>query len=78
MRPEVYEVIRSKSELHQYLRLHPAWYRKLGRDPDLLKQMVQEANVYFGKTLPQRMEQIHKNMNLAMMMIEMMRQVNET
>lgn len=78
MRKEVYDWIRSNPELHHYLRMNPVWYRRLGRDPETMELLVKESKVYFGKTLSQRVDQIHKNMNLAMMMIEMMREMNET
>ncbi|WP_416151063.1 YlbE-like family protein [Salipaludibacillus sp. HK11] len=77
MRREVYESVRANRELHQYLRMHPLWYRKLGRDPEKVAEMVRESKFYFGRTLSQRVDQIHRNMNTAMMMVEMMRQVNE-
>lgn len=78
VRKEVYDRIRSSPELHHYLRMNPVWYRRLGRDPEMVEKMVQESKVYYGKTISQRVDQIHKNMNFAMMMIDMMRQVNET
>lgn len=78
MRKEVYDWIRTNPELHQYLRINPVWYRRLGREPEMLEKMVQDSKIYFGKTITQRVDQIHKNMNVAMMMIDMMRQVNET
>ncbi|WP_280769107.1 YlbE-like family protein [Salipaludibacillus daqingensis] len=78
MRKEVYDWIRSSPELHHYLRMNPIWYRKLGREPELLEKMIQESKVYFGKTFTQRIDQIHNNMNMAMMVIEMMRQMNES
>ena len=78
MRKEVYDGIRSNPDLHHYLRMNPVWYRRLGRDPEMFEKMVQESKVYFGKTLSQRVDQIHQNMNMAMMMIDMMRQVNES
>ena len=74
MRADIYQYIRSKPELHRFLRYQPYWYRKLGRNPGLLSEMEKEAKVYFGKTFPQRMDRLQDNMNMAMMMLEMMRE----
>ncbi|UTR10995.1 YlbE-like family protein [Evansella sp. LMS18] len=73
MRSDVLQYIRSKPELHKYLRYKPYWYRKLGRDPGLISVMEKEAKYFFGKTFPQRMDRLNNNMNMAMMFLEMMR-----
>ncbi|SES39743.1 YlbE-like family protein [Salipaludibacillus aurantiacus] len=77
MRTDVYDYVKANPQIHKYLRTHPVWYRRLGREPERLPEMIKESNVYYGKTFPQRVEQIQRNMNLAMMMIEMMKQVKE-
>ncbi|SDY77008.1 YlbE-like protein [Evansella caseinilytica] len=74
MRSEVYQHIRNQPELHRFLRYNPRWYRILSRNPFALQQMEREAKVFYGKTFPQRMDRLQNNMNLAMMMLEMMRQ----
>lgn len=78
MRAEVYEWIRSNPDIHHYLRIHPVWYRRLARNPETLERMVKESDLYYGKTLPQRVEKLQRNMQLAMMMVEMMKQVKQT
>lgn len=77
MKKNVYESIKADPDLHYFLRSHPRWYRQLGRDPESYNNMITEANRFYGKTFPQRVEKLQNNMNLAMMVIEMMRQVNE-
>ncbi|MBU9711245.1 YlbE-like family protein [Evansella tamaricis] len=76
MRPEVYQYIKQDRELHHFLRVNPKWYRKLSRDPSLLSQMEKDSKVFYGKTFPQRMDRIQNNMNMAMMMLEMMKNFN--
>jgi hypothetical protein len=39
--------------------------------------MRKQAKVFYGKTFPQRVDQINKNMQMAMMMIDMMKQVQD-
>lgn len=74
MRREVYQYIRSKPELHQFLRYNPYWYRRLSRYPEKVYEMEKEAKLFLGKTFPQRMNRLQENMSLAMAMVEMMRQ----
>ncbi|ADU30878.1 YlbE-like family protein [Evansella cellulosilytica] len=76
MRTEVYEYILQQPELHQFLRYHPAWYRKLSREPGAIYEMEKDAKVFYGKTFPQRMDKLQSNMNMAMMMLEMMKNFN--
>ncbi|MFA9557333.1 YlbE-like family protein [Evansella sp. AB-rgal1] len=76
MRTEVYNYIRNEPELHRFLRYHPNWYRKLSRNPYMLKDMEKEAKVFYGKTYPQRIDRLQNSMNMAVMMLEMMKQFN--
>lgn len=71
MRKDLYLYVRHDPMLHQYIRMHPHWYRKLGRNPESIVQLKQEAKQYFGKTLPQRVEKLHQNLQLAMMVMQM-------
>ncbi|MBM7095894.1 MULTISPECIES: YlbE-like family protein [Alteribacter] len=77
MRTEVIQHIRTQPELWKYLRMHPEWYRKLGRNPGLLSEMEKEAKVFYGKTFPQRMDRIQNNVNLAAMLFDMVRQMGQ-
>lgn len=71
MRKELYMYVRNDPLLHQYIRMHPYWYRKLGRNPNSVVQLRQEAKQFFGKTFPQRVEKLHQNLQLAMMVMQM-------
>ncbi|UTR15210.1 YlbE-like family protein [Salipaludibacillus sp. LMS25] len=77
MRKDVLDKIKLDPQLHHYLRLNPIWYRRLGRQPESLHDMRKQAKVFYGKTFPQRVDQINKNMQMAMMMIDMMKQVQD-
>lgn len=76
LRGEVLQYIKRQPELHQFLRYHPIWYRRLSRNPRAVYEMEKEAKVFYGKTFPQRIERWQNNMNTAMMFLEMMRQFN--
>lgn len=73
MRQEVQLYLVQRQDLKQYLRINPIWYRRLTRDPHLIKEMEREAKVYYGKTFPQKIERFHSNLNMAMMLLEMMK-----
>ncbi|MCM3759321.1 YlbE-like family protein [Alkalihalobacillus oceani] len=73
MRRDVLQVLQASPELRQYVRQHPVWYRRLARDPGQLQAMEKEANYFYGRTLPQRVEKMQNQLGLAMMMIEMLR-----
>ncbi|WP_096435533.1 YlbE-like family protein [Alteribacter populi] len=77
MRVEVMQQVRSQPELWRYLRLHPKWYRTLSRNPGALVEMEKEAKVFYGKTFPQRMDRLQNNMNLAVMLVDMVRQMGQ-
>ncbi|WP_078430637.1 YlbE-like family protein [Alkalihalobacterium alkalinitrilicum] len=72
MRNDINMLLRSQPELKQFIRQHPQWYRKLSRDPYQIKQLELEANQFYGKTFPQRMEKIQSNLQLAMMLVQML------
>ncbi|UOE92959.1 YlbE-like family protein [Alkalihalobacillus sp. LMS39] len=72
MRKDVYIQLTNKPELRQFVRQHPHWYRKLNREPHSISTLEQEANQFYGKTFPQRIERLQGNLNLAMMMIQML------
>ncbi|WP_088104978.1 YlbE-like family protein [Halalkalibacter urbisdiaboli] len=76
MRVEVQRFLEQKPELRQYIRLHPIWYRKLSRNPGELSNLEKEANYFYGRTLPQRVEKVQNNLGLVMMLMEMLQQTN--
>ncbi len=78
MRRDVYHYLKANEELRAYVRRHPIWYRKLSRRPSLLYQLEREADYFYGRTLPQRVEQLQNHLHLALMFIEMMKIGQET
>lgn len=78
MRADVFLYLAANEDMRQFVRRHPIWYRKLSRNPSLFHQLEREADYYYGRTLPQRVEQFQNHLSLAMMLIEMMRMGQET
>ncbi|MBU8907142.1 YlbE-like family protein [Desertibacillus haloalkaliphilus] len=77
MRRDVQTYLQTRPDLKRYLREQPIWYRRLSRDPRLVKEMEREANYFYGKTIPQRMERFQSNINMVMMLLEFLRSTSE-
>ncbi|ALA54717.1 YlbE-like family protein [Shouchella clausii] len=78
MREEVQRKIFEQPELKAFIRYHPEWYRRLGRQPDQLAAMEREANYFYGKTWPQRVEKMQNNVSMVMMLMEMLKMGQNT
>ncbi|QQZ08063.1 YlbE-like family protein [Heyndrickxia vini] len=72
MRQDIIEYIYSKNELKQLLRRQPMWYRKLSRHPEEIEKFEIASLHYFEKTIPQRVEKINNNLQMASMMMNML------
>jgi len=73
MRADVRQQLFERPELRLYIRQHPNWYRKLSRDPSQIPLLEKEANRFYGRTLPQRVEKVQNSLGLVMMMMEMLK-----
>lgn len=56
MRMEIQQLLFEQPELRQFIRQNPSWYRTLNRYPEEVPQLIKEANYFYGRTLPQRVE----------------------
>ncbi|GAE29122.1 YlbE-like family protein [Halalkalibacter hemicellulosilyticus] len=73
MRLEVQQYLNEQPELRAFIRQHPNWYRKLSRDPSQMTLLEKEANQFYGRTFPQRVEKMQQSLGLIMMMMEMLK-----
>lgn len=74
MRLEVQQYLyEQQPELRQFIRQHPNWYRKLSRDPSQISLLEKEANQFYGRTFPQRVEKMQESLGLIMMVMEMLK-----
>lgn len=71
MQPKVYQFLQTRPELLQFIRLNPEWYRKLMRDPDQLNALECNAKVFYGRTVPQRIEKFGDQLQMVSMLIQM-------
>ncbi|TSB46301.1 YlbE-like family protein [Alkalicoccobacillus porphyridii] len=78
MRPDIIRLLNENHEFRAFIRQNPEWYRKLSRDPAAIQSLEKEANYFYGRTFPQRVEKMQSNIGLAMMMMEMLKMGQET
>ncbi|MCU9612225.1 YlbE-like family protein [Caldibacillus lycopersici] len=77
MRKDIYDYIKSKKDLHQFIREQPIWYKNLARNPHDIEKFERAALHYYRKTIPDRVEKISNNMQMASMMIGMLQAMNQ-
>ncbi|WP_226037916.1 YlbE-like family protein [Aquibacillus saliphilus] len=71
MQPGLYQYLRSRPDLLQFVRLNPQWYRELTRAPSRIKDLERESKVFYGKTVPQRIEKLSSQVQMVSMLIQM-------
>jgi len=72
MRIEVYQYISSRPDLKNYIRMNPIWYRRLSRNPYQISMLEEEANHFYGRTFPQRMEKLQNSIQIASVLMQML------
>lgn len=71
MQNDGYAYLQKDPKLVEFVRRNPIWYRYLSRDNACLDQLKKEADLYYGKTLPQRLERVHNQLQMLTMFIRM-------
>lgn len=70
-------MLRERPELIRFIRVHPQWYRYLAREPASFSDLEREAKVYYGKTLPQRVERIGNQLQMLRLLAGMAKEFGE-
>ncbi len=65
-----YQYLQKHPDLANFVRYHPIWYRYLSRNPHRVYDLVDEAKVFYGKTLPQRLEKLNNQVQMVNMLIQ--------
>ena len=71
MESTCYYYLKSNPELLRFVRLNPIWYRYLARDPSRMNEIEKEAKIFYGKTIPQRLEKMSHHIQMASMLIQL-------
>lgn len=57
-------------QIAQFVRYNPIWYRYLSREPSRINELPKAAKVFYGKTIPQRVEKFSNQMQMVGMMLQ--------
>ena len=71
MQPNLYRYLQTRSDLLQFIRYNPEWYRELTRNPNQIDVLEREAKIFYGKTVPQKIERLSNQMQMVSMLIQM-------
>lgn len=66
-----YRYLKSNPELANFVRSNPIWYRYLTRDPSMIRELPKEANKFYGRTWPQKVERWNEQLQMVDMLIQM-------
>ncbi|MBM7644238.1 hypothetical protein JOD45_000431 [Scopulibacillus daqui] len=71
MRKEIQYYLDQNSDLKFYMRMHPVWYRRLGRYPGDVSRLKEAADEFYGRTLNKKIERFSQQLDLISMFMEM-------
>ena len=77
MRKDVLYFLQSDEEYIKFIRQQPKWYRKLSRNPELVEDFRLASLEFFGKTIPQRVDKLQNQVQMASFMIDMFQVLKE-
>lgn len=77
MRKDVLDFLQSDEEYIKFIRQQPKWYRKLSRNPELTEDFRLASLEFFGKTIPQRVDKLQNQVQMASFMIDMFQVLKE-
>jgi hypothetical protein len=65
-----YRYLTNNPQLARFVRYNSMWYRYLTREPEKIREIDKEARKFYGKTLPQRIERINSQVQMAGMLMQ--------
>lgn len=71
MRPEIIDYLDQRPDEKLFVRLHPEWYRLLGRDPWQLSRLKKSADTFYGRSFGQRLDRLNSQASLMSMLMNM-------
>jgi len=61
----------NNKEFRDFLRMNPAWYKELNRDPTSYVRFKQVFDVAKREATPSRLETVDKHLNTAKLMVKL-------
>jgi hypothetical protein len=77
MRKDILDFLQSDVEYIKFIRQQPKWYRKLTRNPELIEEFRLASLEFYGKTIPQRVDKLQNQVQMASFMIDMFQVLKE-
>ncbi|RYL92855.1 YlbE-like family protein [Sporolactobacillus sp. Y61] len=71
MRPEIQQYLHDRPEELIFVRLHPEWYRILSRSPWETGRLKKAADLFYGRTMSQRLDRFSENAAMISMLMSM-------
>jgi hypothetical protein len=78
LRKEVVDYIHSKQDLKKFIRVQPAWYRILAKNPHYLDKFEAASINHHEKTVHHQVQKFSNGVNMASMMMQMFQAMNES
>lgn len=76
MRQSIKEYINQSSDLQQFIREQPQWYRRLSRNPNDLEAFEIASLHYYKRTIPDHVQKFSNGVQMASMMVSMFQALN--
>jgi hypothetical protein len=77
MRKDVLDFLQGNEDYIKFIRNQPRWYRTLSRNPGQLEEFRLASLQFFGKTIPQRVDKLQNQVQMASFMVEMFQALKE-
>ena len=65
--------IKNNPLLYQYLRANSSWYKKLNRNPEVIKELEKEAKEYYKLTVTDRLERFTQNIEMISTFLDVLK-----
>lgn len=77
MRAEIQMYLDQRPEEKLFVRMHPEWYRMLGRNPQAISRLKSASDQYYGRTFGQRLDRFNQRVNMMSMLVAMAQAMSE-
>lgn len=65
--------IKNNPLVHEYLRANSSWYKKLNRNPKLIKDLEKEAKEYYKLTIADKLERFNQNIEMISTFLDVLK-----
>ena len=68
----MYEIVNDR-EQRDFIRMNPAWYKELNRDPSSYARFKEELELMKKEVQPSRLEKVDKQINMANVVLKLLK-----